>query len=152
MRTLFVAVVLALALAPVAGATAAPLVPLEQQSQMKQILSSFGFDDLAYVPTKGPADYTYQSNVVNSTQNLITLQDGTAVTYFTAKFFKGKLNTCGKGSQVKLTVAGTTVYSKGADVWRCVSATGGKVVKIDGTGAGLSREDLGTMIASAKRA
>ena len=150
MRTVFVAIVLALTLAPMAGAKSAPLVPLEQQSQMKQILSSFGFDDLAYVPTKAPANYTYQSNVVNSTQNLISLQDGAAVTYFSAQFFSGKLNNCGKGSQVKLTIAGTTVYSKGANVWRCVGATGGKVVKINGTGPGLSREDLGTMIASAK--
>jgi hypothetical protein len=152
MKIAFVATVLALALAPAAGAKPAPLVPLEQQAQMKQVLSSFGFNDLAYVPTKAPADYTYESNVVNSTQNLITLQDGSAVTYFTAQFFTGKLSNCGKGSQVKLTVAGSTVYSKGTNVWRCVSGTGGKVVKINGSGLGLSREDLGTMIASAKLA
>ena len=117
---------------------------------MKQILSSFGFQALDYVPTKAPAHYSYTSNVVNSTENLITLQDGAAVTYFSAQFFKGSLDNCNKGSQVTLTIAGTKVYSKGINVWRCVKANGGKVVKLNSSGTAVSREDLGTMIATAK--
>jgi hypothetical protein len=148
MRIALAAIVVALALAPVAAA-AAPLVPLEQQAQMKSILSSFNFAALEYVPTKGPAHYTYASNVVNSTENLITLQDGSAVAYFTAQFFKGSLSNCGKGAQVTLKVDGVTVYSKGINVWRCLKA-GAKVVKLNSSGTALSREDLGTMIATAK--
>jgi hypothetical protein len=146
------AFVLALVLAPIAAGASAPLVPLEQQAQMKNILSSFGFQDLEYIPTKGPAHYTYNANVVNSTENLITLADGGDYSYFTVKFFNGKLSGCNKGSQIKITVAGVTIYSTGADVWRCLTAPGGKVVKVGGSGTGLSRQDLGTMIASAKHA
>jgi hypothetical protein len=149
MRGALAAIVLALALVPVAAAASAPLVPLEQQSQMKEILSSFKFDALEYVPTKGPAHYTYESNVVNTTENLITLQDGAASAYFTAQFFNGSLSNCGKGSQVTLKIAGTTVYSKGINVWRCLKS-GSKVVKLNSSGTGLSREDLGTMVATAK--
>jgi uncharacterized protein (DUF486 family) len=152
MRIAIIAFVLALALAPVAAGDAGPLVPLEQQAQMKTILASFGFQDLEYVPTKAPAHYIYNANVVNSTENLITLADGGIFTYFTVQFFNGKLNSCSKGSQVKITVAGVTIFSRGAAVWRCLQAPGGKVVKVGGTGTGLSREDLGTMIASAKHA
>jgi hypothetical protein len=152
MRVAFAAIVLALALAPVAAGASAPLVPLQQQTQMKDILASFGFQDLGYVPTKAPAHYTYNANVVNSTENLITLADGANYSYFSVQFFKGKLGSCSKGSQVKITVAGVTVFSKGANVWRCLKAPGGKIVKVGGSGTGLSREDLGTMIASAKHA
>jgi hypothetical protein len=150
MRIALAAFVLALALAPVAAGAKAPLVPLQQQNEMKQILASFGFQDLAYVPTKAPADYIYNANVVNSTENLITLADGANYSYFTVRFFSGKLSNCNKGSQVKITVAGVSIFSKGAAVWRCLKAPGGKIVKVGATGAGLSRQDLGTVIASAK--
>ena len=152
MRIVLAAFVLALALAPVATGAAAPLVPLQQQAQMKSILSSFGFQDLEYIPTKAPTHYVYNANVVNSTENLITLADGSNYSYFTVQFFNGQLGNCDKGSQVKLTVAGVTIFSKGAAVWRCLKAPGGKVVKVGATGPGLSRQDLGTVIASAKHA
>ena len=150
MRIALAASVLALGLAPAAAGASAPLVPVQQQAQMKNILSSFGFQDLEYVPTKAPAHYIYSANVVNSTENLITLADGANYSYFTAQFFSGKLSSCNKGSQIKLTVAGVTVFSKGAAVWRCLKAPSGKVVKLGATGPGLSRQDLGTVIASAK--
>ena len=153
MRTTFAALALALVLAPVAAAAkATPLVPVEQPGQMKRILSSFGYADLEYIPTKGPAKYTYSANVVNSTSNLITLQDGASYVYFTVQFFNNKLSSCNNGSQIKLTVAGVTIFSKGTDVWRCLTAPSGHVVKVIGHGPGLSRQDLGTMIASAKHA
>jgi hypothetical protein len=155
MRIALAAFVFALALAPVAsGAKApAPLVPLQQQAQMKSILSSFGFQDLEYIPTKAPAHYAYDANVVNSNENLITLADGGSYTYFTVQFFKSKLSSCDKGSQVKITVSGVTIFSsKGGAVWRCLKAPSGKVVKVGATGTGLSREDLGTVVASAKHA
>jgi len=152
MRIALAAFVLALALAPIAAGASAPLVPLQQQAQMKNILASFGFQDLEYVPTKAPAHYIYNANVVNSTENLITLADGGTYSYFTVSFFKGNLSSCDKGSQVKITVEGVTIFSKGAAVWRCLKAPGGKVVKVGATGTGLSREDLGTVIASAKHA
>src|SRR5471032_210417 len=116
MRIALAALVFALALAPVAAGAKAPLVPLQQQAQMKSILASFSFQDLEYVPTKAPAHYTYNANVVNSTQNLITLADGNSYSYFTVQFFKGKLSDCDKGSQVKITVAGVTIFSKGGAV------------------------------------
>jgi hypothetical protein len=152
MRIALAAFVFALALAPVAAGAKGPLVPLQQQAQMKSILSSFGFQDLEYIPTKAPAHYAYDANVVNSTENLITLADGGSYTYFTVQFFKSKLSSCSTGSQVKISVAGVTIFSKGGAVWRCLKAPGGKVVKVGATGAGLSREDLGTVIASAKHA
>lgn len=152
MRIALVAFVLALTLAPVAAGASAPLVPLSQQTEMKNILASFGYQDLEYVPTKAPAHYIYNANVVNSTENLITLANASNFAYFSVKFFKGTLNSCSKGSQLKLTIAGVTIFSKGAAVWRCLKAPSGKIVQVGGTGAGLSREDLGTMIASAKHA
>jgi hypothetical protein len=153
MRIALAAIVLALALAPVAAGAKAPLVPLQQQAQMKSILSSFGFQDLAYIPTKAPAHYAYDANVVNKNENLITLADGATYTYFTVQVFNSKLSSCNKGSQVKITVAGVTIFSsKAGAVWRCLKAPGGKVVKVGATGTGLSREDLGTVIASAKHA
>jgi hypothetical protein len=153
MRTALAAIVLVLVIAPAAAAkNAAPLVPVQQQSQMKQILASFGFDDLEYIPTAAPPHYIYSSNVVNTTSNLITLADGANYAYFTVEYFKAGLGSCSKTSQVKLTIDGVTIYSKGADVWRCLKSPAGKVVKVTGKGDGLSRADLGTMIASAKYA
>jgi hypothetical protein len=150
-RTALAATLLALVMAP-AAAAAAPLVPVQQQVQMKTILSGFGYVALAYVPAKAPPHYTYQANVVNASQNLITLGDGPALAYFTVKFLNAKLSTCSAGSQISLTIAGIKVYSKGADVWRCLAAPGGQAVKVNATGAGLSRQALGTVIASATRA
>ncbi len=152
MRITLLSAVLALALAPVATGAAAPLVPLQQQAQMKSILSSFGFQDLEYIPTKAPAHYIYNGNVVNTTENLITLANNGNFSYFSVQYFNGTLSSCSKGSQIKLSVAGVTIFSKGAAVWRCLKAPSGKIVKVGGTGTGLSREDLGTMIASAKHA
>ncbi|HWB21490.1 MAG TPA: hypothetical protein VG652_01225 [Gaiellaceae bacterium] len=152
MRTALAAIVLALALAPAAAAKSAPLVPLQQQTQMKAILASFGYQDLAYIPTKAPVHYIYSANVVNSTQNLITLADGGNFVYFTVQFLNNKLSACSKGSQVALTVAGDKMYSKSGDVWFCLKAPGGKIVKVVGHGPGLSREDIGVMLASAKHA
>jgi hypothetical protein len=150
MRIALAAVVLSLVLVPMAAAKPAPLVPLQQQTQMKAILSSFGYQDLAYIPTKAPVHYVYSANVVNSTSNLITLADGDSYVYFTVKYLNGKLSACDKGSKVALKIAGDKVYSKNADVWICLKAPSGKIVKVMGTGTGISREDLGLMIASAK--
>ncbi len=119
---------------------------------MQAVLAGFGFEALAYVPMKAPPHYTYQSNVVNSSQNLITLGNGPALAYFSVKFLNGKLSSCNKGSQITLTIAGVKVFSNGANVWRCLKAPGGQIVKVNATGAGLSRQDLGTVIASAERA
>jgi hypothetical protein len=150
MRATLAAVVLALALVPAAAAASAPLVPTSQRAEMKQILASFGYQDLEYVPTKAPVHYVYSANVVNSTSNLITLADGNNFVYFTVQFFNNKLSKCSKGSQVAVKIAGDKVYSNGTVVWLCLKAPGGKIVKVVGKGSGLSREDLGTMVASAK--
>lgn len=150
MRIALAAVVLSLALVPVAAAKPAPIVPVYQQAQMKQILASFGFQDLAYIPTKAPAHYVYSANVVNSSSNLVTLANGGNYVYFTVKFLNGKLGACGNGSKLALTIAGDKVYSKNALVWLCLKAPSGKIVKVSANGTGLSREDLGLLITSAK--
>ena len=137
-------------LVPVAAA-ASPFVPLEQQTQMKGILEQFGFQALAYVPTKAPPHYTYLSNVVSGGSNRITLANGPNQAYLTVTSLNGKLSACNKGSQLKLALGSVTVYSKGGDVWRCVTAPGGSVVKLDGSGHGLSRADIATIVVSAKR-
>ena len=97
MKIAFAAFLLALVLSP-AAAAAGPIVPVQQQAEMHQILGGFGFDALGYMPTKSPAKYSYQSNIVNSSGNLIVLANGNSPVDFTVKFLNDKLSNCGTSS------------------------------------------------------
>lgn len=140
---------LVLGLAPVAAAASPPLVPLDQQAQIKRVLGQFGLGALAIVPRRAPSKYTFQATAMNSTQNVISFQKGSFVAYFTITFLNAKLDKCDQGATLILKVDGVLLYSKGYVVWRCISV-GRKAVKMTAQGGGISREDLGTIVASAR--
>jgi hypothetical protein len=151
----FAAVVLFVALAVSAQASAAVVIPRVVQAQMFSILDGIGADDLAYMPTYAPKHYRYSTFGGSSTETHITLSPGGTgdprTLYFSIVPFGRTLPECGEGHGRKVTVQGKTVWSATGIAWRCLRAPSGQNVVVKVHGAGLSQRELVDVAASAKR-
>jgi hypothetical protein len=149
------AALLVLALAVSAQASAAVVIPRPVQAQMSSILDGIGAADLAYMPTYAPKHYRYSTFGGSSTETHITLSPGGTgdprTLYFSIVPFGRTLPECGEGRGRKVDVQGKTVYAASGIAWRCLRAPSGQNVVVKVHGAGLSRQELLAVAASAKR-
>jgi hypothetical protein len=153
MRPVAVFTALLLAAAPVAAARSTPVVPpfIQQLAQGRA-------GALAYVPTRVPFGYRYVGYRWSGRVLEIRVADrrfpldGRHSLVFTAQRFRGTLASCGSGREKTLQMGGNKVYWDGADAWRCVRGTDGRLVRLAASGPNLPDVALGRVAASGKRA
>ncbi|MFL5954906.1 MAG: hypothetical protein ACJ76I_12455 [Gaiellaceae bacterium] len=116
---------------------------------------------LAYVPTRAPFGYRYQSYVWNGTTRQLTVRlhdkhyastNGAHTVAVTAEWLSGPPSRCGSGNEKSYQVDGNRVFSAGGDLaWRCVKGAGGRFVKILAAGRNLPASTLAIVASSVKR-
>lgn len=116
---------------------------------------------LAYVPTRSPFGYRYQSYTWDAKGKHLTVRlhdrhyrasNANRTVAVTAEWLDGPLSRCGDGNEKSYQVGGSKVWSSGGTLaWRCVRGANGKVVKILAAGKNLPASTLAIVAASVKR-
>jgi hypothetical protein len=151
-RSVVVIAGLLLLATPAARASSTAVVPpfIQQLARAKA-------GALAYVPTRVPLHYRYVGYGWNRGTLRIKLADrrfpldGRHSLAFTAQRFGGTLARCGDGRQRTLQMGGNRVYWDGAQAWRCVRGSDGRLVRLAASGPNLPDVALGRVVASGKR-
>jgi hypothetical protein len=150
---------LLLATTSAAGAAAKPAVPRFQQLELKAILSQIGAPDLAVVPTALPPHFGFESfSVTGTPPGLdVSLTDQRFIktpkqaiqheVLYDSAYLKGAADSCSSRSRKTLQVNGSTVYSDGKTVWRCLRSSRGRLVKTSAHGH-LGESALASLVAS----
>jgi len=116
---------------------------------------------LAYVPTRAPFGYRYQSYRWDPATKQLTVRlhdrhysrsNANRTVAVTAEWLKLPIAKCGDGNEKSYQVDGNRVFSAGGTlVWRCVRGTGGRTVKILVAGRNLPASTLAIVASSVKR-
>jgi hypothetical protein len=155
MRSAVLAVLIAAASAPLAGAGPSPLVPPFVASLVKAKAAS-----LAYVPTRSPFGYRYLGYSWNARTKILSIRlhdkhyrPGNArhTAVFTAEWFGGTLAACADGKQKTIQYDGNKVYWDSRVAWRCVRGAGGRNVKLLASDPTLPDVALAQIVSSGKR-
>jgi hypothetical protein len=158
MRHTLATVVLALS---VAAHSASPAVPRSEQQQLKAFLTQLGASDLAFVPTRLPPHFVFESfSVTGAPKGLdVSLTDQRYVgnpakariheISFDTAYLEQQIATCSRKARRTLHVAGRPVYSDGSTVWRCLRAKDGRTVIVSAHGF-LPADALAVLVTSAR--
>jgi hypothetical protein len=157
MRTVLALATLALATCGAARA-AAPVVPTDVQRQLKVFLAQLGAADLAFVPTRLPSHYAFESYSVTGSpvgldvslldQRLLRTPARARVSEvsFDTAYVKGR---CSSKSRKILRVGSSRVYSDGTTVWQCSRTPRGRLVRTSAHGR-LAPAALAALVVSAR--
>ena len=160
----FLAVPLVSLIVTGAAGASSPATPIAQQQQIGSTIASLGARDLAFVPTRAPRHYAFESySITGSPTSLeIVFSDQRFISTatlarkheieFTASYVKGPLSSCAAGALKTLALTGGPVYWNGTSAWRCVlvSPGRGRLLKLSATGAAVASAALADTVNSAK--
>jgi hypothetical protein len=144
--------------AAVPAQAAAPFVPASTKSELRSLLEQFDAQDLAYVPTRGPAHYLFIGFTANQTSTNFRLADSRFPAsgptqrsiFISVDPYHGKLAGCIRGYKRTQRVGGNMIYLRGYTAWRCLRAPSKRLVRIFAESTFVSGKELGLTVGSFK--